>query len=121
MAKIKGVKRLSPIDFPQDIPSWVGVILDVLNAFFETVINGLRGKLTYADNFVCEVKEYDFTHNVELQVNYSLKQPIGIHVLYCEALFQFATRKIDNSTMGITIFYQAAAGTHTVKFIIIGE
>jgi len=121
VAKIRGVKRLSPTDFPKDIPSWISVILDVLNAFFETVINGLRGKLTYADNFVCNIKEFDFTHNTELEISHSLNSLIGVHVVYCEALFQYAIRKIDNSTVGITIFYNAGAGTHTVKFILIGE
>ena len=121
MAVIKGVKRLSPTDFPKDVPSWFSVVLDVLNSFFENVITALRGKLTYADNLVCEVREYDFTHNVELQISHKLTSFIGCHVIASPALFQFAVRKIDNSTIGLTIFYNAGAGTYTVKFILIGE
>jgi hypothetical protein len=123
MAKIRGVKRLSPNDFPEETRSWIIIILDVLNSFFETIINGLRGKLTYGDNFVCDIKEFDFTHDVELELRHKLNSFIGVHIIYCETLFQYAIRKIDNNTVGITIYYEGGAPTdvHTVKFILIGE
>lgn len=133
MAIIKGIRKLLKSDFP-DAPAWFDQFIGVFNQFMDTTIGGLRNKLTFRDNFYCEVKEYTFTHATELQVGHDLNDFKGCLLIGTPedtpattyGISEFHFRKIDNSTVGITVEFASATDadsattTGTVKFIILG-
>ena len=68
--KLPIVKRLDKQDLSGkgDIPAWVDTLLANINQFIEPVAKALTNRLSFQDNFLCQVKTYTLTHNVELSV-----------------------------------------------------
>jgi len=128
MAVVRGVRKLLKSDF-SEAPKWFEKMLSPFNQFLDSVIGALRNRLTFRENFYCEVKEYIFTHASELEVSHSLSSFTGIMIVATPSvtpattygISEWHTREIDNSTIGITIEF-AGGGTTSgnVKFIILG-
>ena len=129
LAVIRGVKKLLKSDFPNS-PDWFSRFLSVMNQFLDTVIGGLRGKLTFRENFYCEVKEYEFTHATELEVGHNLESYKGVLIVSTPSdqaaattygISEWFVRVIDNKTIGITIEFAGGGTTKgDVKLIILG-
>jgi len=127
MAIIKGTKKILKSDIP-DSPDWFSPIIGILNEFLDTVIGALRGRLTFADNVYGDIKEFEFTHAIELEVytvmpTYGglliLKTPNEVDPIYAVAAHK--VRQIKQNTLGITINFVGAGTTAgKVKFIILG-
>lgn len=128
MSIVRGVRKLLKQDFP-DAPDWFTNFLSTFNSFMDSVIGALRNRLTFRENFYCEVKEFTFTHASELEISHSLesfegcllvKTPeetpattYGVTELHC--------RTIDNKTIGVTVEFAGGGSTEgKVKLIILG-
>jgi len=104
-------------------------MLSPFNQFLDSVIGALRNRLTFRENFYCEVKEYTFTHASELEISHDLLSFNGIMIIKTPnetpsttyGISEWHVREIDNKTIGVTIEF-AGAGTTSgnVKFIILG-
>jgi len=128
MAVIKGTRKILKSDIP-DAPGWFDPIISTLNSFFDTVIGALRGRLTFRDNFYCQVKEFTFTHGVELEVLYDgIEDYKGILIVKSPeeessdyAIANWKARRVKPNTLGVTIEFKGAGTTEgKVKFIILG-
>lgn len=127
MAIISGTKKILKSDIP-DADGWFTPIISVLNEFLDTVIGALRGKLTFRDNFYCELKEFTFTHGTELEVLTGLSTYAGAFITKTpnEAssdyiVTGFKVRQVKTKTLGITVNFSGGAGTEgKVKFLILG-
>ena len=70
-------------------PNWVGIIIDTLNSFMESVYQSLNKNITLQDNIASFVKEIDYntvttypTGQQSITFNNALKsRPIGVQVL----------------------------------------
>lgn len=129
MAIVRGIRKLLKSDF-KEAPAWFNKMLGPFNEFLDSVIGALRGKLTFRDNFYCEVKEFEFIHASELEIGHNLDDYKGILIVNTPSdqatattygISEWFVREIDNRTIGITIEF-AGAGTTAgnVKFIILG-
>ena len=127
MAIIKGVKKILKSDLP-NAPDWFTPVISILNEFLDTVIGGLRGRLTFSENFFGQIKEFEFTHGVELSVYYTLSSYGGLLILKTPdkessdyAIDSYKVRQINKSTLGITVNFTGAGTTAgKVKFVILG-
>lgn len=127
MAIIKGTKKILKSDIP-DSPEWFTPIISILNEFLDTVIGALRGKLTFKDNFYSEIKEFVFTHGVEMSISTSIPTYEGVIILKTPnddnadtVVTGYKVRQIKTDVLGITINF-AGAGTTTgsVRILILG-
>lgn len=128
MAIVRGVRKLLKSDFTE-APRWFDKMLFPFNQFLDSVIGALRNKLTFRDNFYCEVREFEFTHNTELVISHSLIEFKGVLIVQSPAetpattygINSFHCREISNTEVGLTIsFNGAGTTTGNVKFIILG-
>lgn len=128
MAIVKGVRKLLKSDFPE-APKWFDKMLSPFNQFLDSVIGALRNKLTFRDNFYCEVREFEFTHNSELEVSHNLVEFKGVLIVMSPQETPASTygidswhcREISNTEIGLTILFNGAGTTKgNVKFIILG-
>lgn len=125
--RIESTNKIYRKDIPE-APNWLDKLLFPLNQFMDSVSTAMRGKLTFGDNFYCEIKEYDFTHNVEQKITYGLKNYAGILVLKgpdtndgTKVIVTTQSRTIDNSTLGVIFtFVGGGTTTGTVRFLILG-
>lgn len=70
--KLPLIKRIPKEDLSKaggEIPKWIDALLVPLNAFIEAIASVLQGRLTFEDNFMCNVITQDFTHSVPLEIN----------------------------------------------------
>lgn len=129
MAKVRGIRKLLRSDFAE-APAWFDKLLFPFNQFLDSVIGALRGKLTFRDNFLCEIKEYEFTHATELEVGHDISDMKGVLIVMSPsdqsdastyAITGWHIKEINNKTFGLTINF-AGGGTTAgnVKFIILG-
>lgn len=104
-------------------------MLSPFNQFLDSVIGALRNRLTFRDNFYCEVKEFEFTHATELEVSHDLGAYKGVLIVKTPnetpattyGISEWHAREIDNSTVGLTIQFAGGATTSgKVSFIILG-
>lgn len=127
MAIIKGTKKILKSDIP-NAADWFSPVIGILNEFLDTVIGALRGRLTFYDNFFGEIKEFEFSHGVELEVYTSIQTYGGLLILKTPnstdtntAIDSYLVRQIKNNMLGITINFVGAGTTSgKVKFIILG-
>ena len=128
MAIVRGVRKLLKQDFPE-APKWFDKMLTPFNQFLDSVIGALRNRLTFRDNFYSEVKTFEFTHGSELKISHDLEEFRGVLVVMSPedlpastyAITAWHSRKIDNSNIGLTIYFSGAGSTTgDVKFIILG-
>ena len=128
MAIVRGIRKLLKSDFP-DSPDWFDGFLISYNQFLDSTIGALRNKLTFRDNFYCEVKTYEFTHATELKIGHNLNDFKGVLITKSPnetpattyGVTEWHVREIDNSTIGLTIeFAGGGATTGEVSFIILG-
>ena len=127
MAIIKGTKKILKSDIP-GAAEWFTPIISILNQFLDTVISGLRGRLTFSDNFYGETKEFEFVHGVELEIYTSIPTYAGLLILKTPnevsanyAIASYKVRQIKNNTLGVLInFVGAGTTTGKVKFLILG-
>lgn len=76
--KVSAINKLSREDYP-DAPNWFARVLDVLNNFMDQVLLALRGKLTFRDNLLNQVIDFEFTHGVQVPfLNQLGQKPEGI-------------------------------------------
>jgi len=124
---VRGIKRILKSDIPE-APGWLEKLLNPLNEFLDNAVGALRNKLTFGDNFYCNIKEFDFTHAEELQVGHSLDAYKGLLVLSTPqmtsadyAIVGWKARIIDKSTLGVVVYFQGAGSTKgPVKICILG-
>ena len=104
-------------------------MLSPFNQFLDSVIGALRNRLTFRENFYCEVKEFVFTHGQELQISHSLSDFTGAFLVKTPneipaivyGISEYHIRKIDNKTIGITVEFAGGANTSgSITFIILG-
>ncbi len=80
MAKITNVSKLMKESF-KEAPVWFSAVMESFNNLIDLTLNALRGKLTFEDNYYCEVKTNTHAHAVELEIaiagNYSGLLVIG--------------------------------------------
>jgi hypothetical protein len=127
MAKISGIKKLLKSDLPNS-PDWFSPVISVINGFLDTVIGALRGRLTFAQNFYCEIKEFSFTHGEELEILTGLPTYSGMLILKTpndsdtdKAVDKWLVRQIKTNTLGVTVWFSGAGTTEgKVKFLILG-
>jgi hypothetical protein len=128
MAIVRGIRKLLKSDF-QEAPSWFDKLLSPFNQFLDSVIGALRNRLTFKDNFYCEVKELTFVHAIELEVAHNLSDFKGILIVRTPnetpsttyGINEWHVREISNKTIGVTIEFAGAGSTSgTVTFIILG-
>ena len=133
MSIVRGVRKLLKSDFPES-PEWFTNFLGTFNQFLDSVIGALRGRLTFRDNFYCEVKEFEFVHATELKITHALQNFEGLLIVKTPGdtpattygISEYHTRIIDNKNIGVTIEFAAATDadgdttTGSVKFIILG-
>lgn len=125
--RIESINKIYRKDIPE-APSWLDKLLFPLNQFMDSVSTAMRGKLTFGDNFLCEIKEYEFEHGLEQKISYGLKSCIGVMVIKVPdstdtsiVMSSYQVRTIDNSTLGITFNFAGGAGKKgTIKFLILG-
>lgn len=55
MAKLSTIRRLVVEDYPNEVRSWLGKMIYILNPFLEQVYTALVGQLTYRDNLKAQV------------------------------------------------------------------
>ena len=128
MALIKGTNKIMKADIP-DSPAWFDKVLSVLNSFLDTVIGALRGRLTFRENFYCQVKEFTFTHDEELEILYEgLNEFNGVLLVRTPEessddyiITGWKTRRVKPNVFGMKVLFQGAGTTSgKVKFIILG-
>ena len=92
----------------------------------DLTLNALRGKLTFEDNYYCEVKTNTHTHAVELEIaiagNYSGLIVIGTpeEVSNDYIITGWKARRITNQKLGVTILFNGGATiSGKVKYIIL--
>ena len=127
MAIIRGVRKLLKSDFPE-APKWFENLLVPLNGFMDSVIGGLRNKLTFRENFYCEVRELTFVHDVELEVGFSLNAYNGLLIIKTPEessdnyiITGWKARVIEPGILGVKVRFAGGGTTSgTVKFIILG-
>lgn len=127
MAKISGIKKILKTDIP-DADDWFSPVISVLNSFLDTVIGALRGRLTFRENFHCEVKQFEFKHGVELEILTNLPNYEGVLLLKTPnkestdyAIDEYLVRQIKTNTLGMTIWFKGAGSTAgNVRFLILG-
>ena len=123
MAIIRGVRKLLKSDFP-DAPQWFDNLLRPLNEFMDSVIGGLRNKLTFRENFYSDIKEYTFTHNIELNISFNLDSYQGLLITKTpedQFIVGWKARVISTGVLGVTILFSGgAASTGNCKIVILG-
>jgi hypothetical protein len=127
MAKIRGQKAILKSDVP-DAPDWFTPVISILNQFLNTVVSGLRQRLTFAENFYGEIKSFNFTHGEELEVATSLGSYSGLLILKTPdskdsglIVTGYKARQVKPNTLGVTVNFAGSSGTvGTVTFIILG-
>lgn len=63
------------------LPSWIDVLLQVLNSFIDQVGKCLKGQITFTDNILCKILTEKLTHNVEYQVSSAIQGKTGLRVI----------------------------------------
>ena len=124
--RIESTNKIYRKDIPE-APSWLDKLLDPLNRFMDSCTTALRGRLTFYDNFYCEIKEFEFTHGVEQRVSFALKTYSGVILIKgpdsataADRLIEpLQVRTIDNLTIGVTARF-GGTSTGKIKFIILG-
>jgi len=128
MAIIRGTRKILKSDLPQ-APSWFTPVISILNEFLDTVIGGLRGKLTFADNFYMDIKTLTFTHGVETILSYSnVNTYEGLLVLKGEqtsdtdkAVIGHVARVVGPKSLGVTFLFNGGGVTASeITFGILG-
>jgi hypothetical protein len=127
--KLKGTSKLDAQKFPEAQP-WIIRLFNQLNEVIGSMFLALTNNLTFSDNMSCEIKEYTFTHGVELQgISYSLKSYLGVFIINtpedtssATAITAFKFRRFAASYLAGYIEFKGGAGTTgKIKFIILGE
>lgn len=128
MAIISGTRKILKSDIPK-APAWFDPIISILNEFLDTVIGGLRGKLTFSDNFYVDIKTLTFTHGEEKKIFFSgVNTYEGILVLKGPqtsdtdlAVTGHVARVVGPQTLGITFLFNGAGSTEgEITFCILG-
>ena len=127
MAIVKGVRRILKTDF-SEAPQWFEKLLVPLNEFMDSAINALRAKLTFRDNFLCDIKTIRFVHNVEQSIAHQFPALNGVLIALTPndssdntIITGFKYRVVSPKVVGVKIMFQGV-GTTTgdVKIIILG-
>jgi hypothetical protein len=61
-------KRVSSLDFSDDVPEWALAVFSAINFPLEQLNNALQKRLTVTDNFDGEVQIVNITHNVPTMI-----------------------------------------------------
>lgn len=128
MAIVRGVRKLLKSDFT-GAPKWFDKMLVPFNQLLDSVIGALRNKLTFRDNFYCEVNEFEFTHASELEISHNLNEFKGVLIVKTPeetpattyGITEWHAREISNTSIGLTVEFAGGGSTSgNVKFIILG-
>lgn len=128
MAIIRGVRKILKSDLT-GAPGWFTPVIGILNAFLDTVISGLRGKLTFSDNFYVDIKTLTFEHGVEKSIFYDgVISYQGLLLLKSAdssdinlVVLGYTARVIGPNTIGITVLFNGGASTeNALTFGILG-
>jgi len=128
MAVVRGVRKLLKSDFSQ-APGWFDQLLVPFNQFLDSVIGALRNKLTFRDNFYCEIKEFTFVHATELEISHDLGDFKGLLIVATPTgvpsttygISEWHVREITNKVIGVTVEFAGGGVTEgKVKLIILG-
>ena len=109
MAIVRGVRKLLKSDFPE-APKWFDKLLYPFNQFLDSVIGALRNKLTFRDNYYCEIKEYSFVHAVELEIGHDLQEFQGVLIVK-------TPNTTPSTTYGIKEYFNGATKLILCKLI----
>lgn len=100
-----------------DVPAWMDTLLFQLNAFIEGVGRAIQGNLTFTDNMLCRVKQYTFTHGVELVIN---PQSNNIKVLGMipvdgggQVIDTYGFTRKTNGNIGVTLSFSGGTSSTT--------
>lgn len=68
--KIGVLKRIAKEDLSKldQVPKWIDVLIYSINQFMTTVATALTGRLTFQDNFLCDVKTVKMKSDVEQEI-----------------------------------------------------
>ncbi len=126
--KIKGVPRLNANEYPEGRP-WIDRMLTPLNEALGSMFLALTSNLTFADNIYSEIKELEFTNDVEIPaIRIGLKSFIGVQIIGTPEetsldylITGYKTRRIDLNTIAMTVRFAGAGTTKgNVRFIVLG-
>lgn len=114
--KLGLISRLSKQIFGSDPPKWRDEFLAAINPFIEKVGLALQNRLTFEDNFLCEVISRKFTDNIALELNPFTRNSRNLRVTGVLSLdagglqvdgFKWVQK--DNGNIAVT--YQFSGGT----------
>lgn len=98
-----------------DIPPWLDPMVQQLNSFIEGVGRAVQGNLTFADNQLCRIKSYKFTHAVELIINPQAGNVRVLGVLPIDmnglAVDKFGWTRKTNGNIGVTFSFDGGTST----------
>jgi hypothetical protein len=128
--KLPVIKLLDQASLGKDVPSWFGGVVNYLNQLANPVVTALQNRLSFSDNFDCQVSTLEFVHNVEKIIAI----PAGRRVIGAVPLL--VTRSTDttattknvwsgfrtdikgNGTVGITINFAGGGSTQATVTVV---
>lgn len=123
--KVQSYVKLQRENFP-GVPEEFEGVFDHLNKTLEELVSALQGKLSFDDNFNCEIKEFTVRDNTPIRVKVRVRgKPRGVILLdrstsdYHLASFTI----IDNETVEVAFYFPTTAptGDTTVRILVIGS
>lgn len=130
--KLSVTKLFSKESLANDIAQKLSPLIDWVNPFSEQVIRALQNKLSFADNFNCQIKDLtDVLHGVTIKVTVSGINPVfavfPLSILptgnstLVEAVPQLAWRLNDLGQLEITPYMRSASATqkYSVSVLIL--
>lgn len=112
----------------EELPKWLDALITPINLFIENVVNALRGRLTFADNFLCNVRTLTFTSGTELEINprktdsSQTLRAIGVFPIYCSSgnIDKFGWTQKNNGNIGVTVTSDAGGSIDVGIVILLG-
>ena len=114
--KLSGTTRIALESIP-GAAGWFTKFLTPFNGFLEQITAGLRNNLTHDENMRCKTLELSFAHGVETLVaapSFVVRGAVGIYA-NGDAVSAVKLSYKQSSQIGITVYFQSAAGTKTAR------
>lgn len=105
-----------------EIPPWMEPFLYQLNSFIESVGRAVQGNLSFADNMLCKLKTYTFTHAVELEINPDSRvRVLGVVPIDTSGLTitKFGWTRKTNGNIGVTFSFDGGTAQTTSSCTIL--
>ena len=109
-----------------ELPKWIDQLLTPMNDFIEKVTLALTKRLTFEDNFLGSVASYEFTDDVELEINPNLTASGNLRVSGVlplstggEPFTKFGWVQKANGNIGVTFGFETTSAKRTCKIAIL--